>query len=243
MRSEKRSAIATSPSEQGKVLGKVKGPAPHRPLVTPRELWSGRQDLNLRPPDPQSGALPGCATPRGREIELSQKDRGASRTEPGSKRGQAVAHALERVRVQRLAKGQIELLAALSRFREDPLLEPLAGLEREHLAGRDLDAVARLRIPPAPRGLAADAEVTEAHDLDVLALLEAPEDDVEDRLHDRRRLPLRQAVIRHRVDQIVLGHCEASPPPGAGASTRRPLTDRPARCTACSPSPPARERP
>ena len=26
--------------------------------------WSGRQDLNLRPPDPQSGALPGCATPR-----------------------------------------------------------------------------------------------------------------------------------------------------------------------------------
>jgi len=28
------------------------------------EKWSGRQDLNLRPPDPQSGALPGCATPR-----------------------------------------------------------------------------------------------------------------------------------------------------------------------------------
>ena len=26
--------------------------------------WSGREDLNLRPPDPQSGALPGCATPR-----------------------------------------------------------------------------------------------------------------------------------------------------------------------------------
>ena len=26
--------------------------------------WSGRQDLNLRPPAPQAGALPGCATPR-----------------------------------------------------------------------------------------------------------------------------------------------------------------------------------
>src|SRR5262249_16081917 len=26
--------------------------------------WSERQDLNLRPPDPQSGALPGCATLR-----------------------------------------------------------------------------------------------------------------------------------------------------------------------------------
>ena len=28
---------------------------------------SGRQDLNLRPPGPQPGALPDCATPRGRQ--------------------------------------------------------------------------------------------------------------------------------------------------------------------------------
>ncbi|CAI7978853.1 hypothetical protein FRAHR75_520039 [Frankia sp. Hr75.2] len=28
---------------------------------------SGRQDLNLRPPDPQSGALPSCATSRADE--------------------------------------------------------------------------------------------------------------------------------------------------------------------------------
>lgn len=27
-------------------------------------IWSGRQDLNLRPPTPHAGALPGCATPR-----------------------------------------------------------------------------------------------------------------------------------------------------------------------------------
>src|SRR3546814_8223948 len=26
--------------------------------------WSGRPDLNRRPPVPQTGALPGCATPR-----------------------------------------------------------------------------------------------------------------------------------------------------------------------------------
>jgi hypothetical protein len=29
---------------------------------------SGRQDLNLRPPGPQPGALPDCATPRGRPM-------------------------------------------------------------------------------------------------------------------------------------------------------------------------------
>ena len=28
--------------------------------------WSGREDLNLRPPAPKAGALPGCATPRQR---------------------------------------------------------------------------------------------------------------------------------------------------------------------------------
>ena len=29
-----------------------------------RKKWSGREDLNLRPPQPHCGALPGCATPR-----------------------------------------------------------------------------------------------------------------------------------------------------------------------------------
>ena len=28
------------------------------------QVWSGREDLNLRPPEPHSGALPGCATAR-----------------------------------------------------------------------------------------------------------------------------------------------------------------------------------
>ncbi|VWX56885.1 hypothetical protein SPHINGOR109_10733 [Sphingorhabdus sp. 109] len=37
---------------------------PHRKRKIQREKWSGRQDLNLRPPVPKTGALPGCATPR-----------------------------------------------------------------------------------------------------------------------------------------------------------------------------------
>src|ERR1039458_4848231 len=32
--------------------------------VEPRFYWSGRGDLNARPPAPKAGALPGCATPR-----------------------------------------------------------------------------------------------------------------------------------------------------------------------------------
>ena len=38
-----------------------------REYLNPLKLlykWSGRQDLNLRPLDPQSSALPDCATPR-----------------------------------------------------------------------------------------------------------------------------------------------------------------------------------
>ncbi len=30
------------------------------------DFWSGREDLNLRPPAPKAGALPDCATPRPR---------------------------------------------------------------------------------------------------------------------------------------------------------------------------------
>jgi hypothetical protein len=32
--------------------------------ATPAGPWSGREDLNLRPPAPKAGALPGCATSR-----------------------------------------------------------------------------------------------------------------------------------------------------------------------------------
>ena len=33
-----------------------------------RQMWSGRSDSNARPPEPHSGALPGCATPRGGRV-------------------------------------------------------------------------------------------------------------------------------------------------------------------------------
>src|SRR5579863_1028590 len=36
----------------------------NEPPVTPCKIWSGRGDLNARPPAPKAGALPGCATPR-----------------------------------------------------------------------------------------------------------------------------------------------------------------------------------
>ena len=36
------------------------------------ENTSGREDLNLRPPAPKAGALPGCATPRKTALILTQ---------------------------------------------------------------------------------------------------------------------------------------------------------------------------
>ena len=41
-----------------------------------RELWSGRLDSNQRPPEPHSGALPGCATPRPRLLARLLPDSG-----------------------------------------------------------------------------------------------------------------------------------------------------------------------
>src|SRR5512136_482153 len=35
------------------------------------DQWSGRSDSNRRPPEPHSGALPGCATPRRREYKAA----------------------------------------------------------------------------------------------------------------------------------------------------------------------------
>ena len=41
-------------------------------LVT--DIWSGREDSNLRPPGPKPGALPGCATPRRRSRYMEAAD-------------------------------------------------------------------------------------------------------------------------------------------------------------------------
>src|SRR5262245_57732732 len=95
-------------------------------------------------------------------------------------------------------------IASRLRVLVDPLLETLARLERQHLACGDLDAVPRLGIASTPRSLSPDAEVAKADDLHVLALLEAAEDDVEQRLHHRGGLSLGQPVGRYRVNEIVL---------------------------------------
>src|SRR5436853_2878303 len=53
----------TAGGKQRAVSGKKTGCL----LLTGNRLlyfWSGREDLNLRPPAPKAGALPGCATPR-----------------------------------------------------------------------------------------------------------------------------------------------------------------------------------
>jgi hypothetical protein len=38
--------------------------SPRNLSITRALIWSGREDLNLRPPAPHAGTLPGCATPR-----------------------------------------------------------------------------------------------------------------------------------------------------------------------------------
>ena len=43
-------------------------PSGGRRAVSRSGEWSGRSDSNARPPEPHSGALPGCATPRGAEV-------------------------------------------------------------------------------------------------------------------------------------------------------------------------------
>src|SRR5215470_13719940 len=103
----------------------------------------------------------------------------------------------------------------------DAELQPLARLEGQHLPGGDLDAVARLRVAAAPGRLAPDAEVTEPDDLHVFALLEAPEDDVEQRLHHRGGLPLGEPVGRHRIDEVILRQCRHLPSNGIESRTDR----------------------
>src|SRR5438309_10828032 len=45
-------------------MGESDGASIDQLLCNQQEVWSGRGDLNARPPAPKAGALPGCATPR-----------------------------------------------------------------------------------------------------------------------------------------------------------------------------------
>ncbi len=78
-----RSGLATSKggacTQKGRIASEIPGarnPEPRvpsacgwssrveNPPAPVLSQWSGREDLNLRPPAPKAGALPGCATPR-----------------------------------------------------------------------------------------------------------------------------------------------------------------------------------
>ena len=66
-------AVATTSRQFGQAFGvaivgavAASGAGEQAPCQERALVKSGRQDLNLRPPGPQPGALPDCATPRGR---------------------------------------------------------------------------------------------------------------------------------------------------------------------------------
>src|SRR6185503_15083621 len=83
---------------------------------------SGRLDSNQRPPDPQSGALPGCATARREGVDTPSF---------GDPQGLATP------------------AAALHRWQSvEDVLEHLTGFEREHASRRDQDRHRTLRVAP-----------------------------------------------------------------------------------------------
>src|SRR4029077_1104029 len=53
---------ADTPQDQ--FCWRIQSVAVHPVASLPRHIWSGRRDLNPRPPGPQPGALPSYATPR-----------------------------------------------------------------------------------------------------------------------------------------------------------------------------------
>src|SRR5512132_3157886 len=126
--------------------------------------WSGRQDVNLRPPDPQSGALPGCATPRLRSAGFSQKGPSPSRrSQPRAERREAIADAFERVGIDHLAHAEVELAVGLARVRHQPLARALEG--EPLVVEQRLDPLDQLEIAPAiqalPRGVLLRAQQLE----------------------------------------------------------------------------------
>ena len=56
-------------------------------------VWSGREDLNLRPLRPERSALPGCATPR-QEREITDTGRGIVLQDRGKRQPMGIRHTL-----------------------------------------------------------------------------------------------------------------------------------------------------
>jgi len=97
--------------------------------------------------------------------------------------------------------------------------EHLTRLERQNLAGRDLERLARLRVAAQPLVLRADAEGAEAGDLDLVASNERFLHHVKDRLDDGRRFLLGKTAqpLVNAFNYICLSHRFPRWPLGRGA--------------------------
>lgn len=67
---DRRSSFANRPDHHRFGFGKAKEKRLDVLLSSRCFDWSGREDLNLRPPAPHAGALPGCATLRPKEKRI-----------------------------------------------------------------------------------------------------------------------------------------------------------------------------
>src|SRR5512132_4247413 len=75
------SSRSRSPRESRGV--RIERKSPTTELVAGLDLkWSGRLDLNQRPPAPEAGALPGYATPRCTENKQRERARRDSNSQP-----------------------------------------------------------------------------------------------------------------------------------------------------------------
>src|SRR5262245_47170036 len=110
--------------------------------IDPR-YWSGREDLNLRPPGPEPGALPGCATPR-------------PEAKPGEDSSGPLGRPSELADQGHEAAGAVILPPYAPRFLDDAherlIGGAVRGAHREHEAAADLELVDERRGNLGGRG-------------------------------------------------------------------------------------------
>src|SRR3954451_22899200 len=86
-------------------------------------------------------------------------------------------------------------------------LQPRSGREPGHPAGRDLDALARLRVHALAGAAVGDRELPEAGEADLASTLESGHDDVEEGIDRLRCVALAEARLAgDLVDEFLLRH-------------------------------------
>src|SRR3954447_23939728 len=97
---------------------------------------------------------------------------------------------------------RLRALAAL-----DGALQPRSGREPRDAAGRDLDALARLRVHALAGAAVGDRELPEAGEADLASTLESGHDDVEEGIDRLRCVALSKARLAgDLVDEFLLRH-------------------------------------